>query len=312
MNEMKINNWKQATTVDCYICKVVFTHSPKFPHFNLPQFRIPKYNRHWMEIIPADIIGFSQKEKGMKGITADALVDFVKREQLTRWESHTSEEFANFASIIKDHASTDSRLYLPRHGDKIHLFQNKFLGLFEGVRGLDVGCRVFPGDMPHYEYYKKAGARMIGIDIFLCAPRPAANLYRENVLDLSGQPFCQKNYFDFITVPMIFGYDNPVSSVLGIAIGLSELARVLNNAGLIYIANDNCLDLGVAYVAQRIGFRAFFNDTIGNLEIPCGMFLIKANATKVSDHFQKLIDELEAKNLELPDLATLESDFVEC
>lgn len=235
----------------------------------------------------------------------NALIDFALREQLTRWETNTRDGFTELASQVEHEVDPKSSYYSPRHGWDIVLFSNEYLDLFEGITGLDVGCRVFPGYTPHYEYYRAAKANMLGIDILLDASDPRKGLFKANILNLTPPPFQERGIFDFITVAMIFGNGSPVNSVLGVAAGLSELARIINNSGLIYFA-EIYPDINVAYIAQRMGMRAFVNRQHKTelKRFPCGLFLIKTDVTLENNRFHKILEELEANMLELPDLTT--------
>lgn len=212
-------------------------------------------------------------------------VEFIQRQQLERHSDEVKREWNGITSlrIARDF------LYAPRHTHLVFKFRSEFEHLFPGRRVLDVGCAVEDGRSAFYRYYRGFGASTTGIDLSV-EDNPSERVFKGDARML---PFSDKG-FDFVTLPMIYGLNNPAETVLEIAAGLSELYRVMDN-GLVHIA-DPILLPGLVYIANLLGFRCFYNfqwhDSADDWNgIPVGSLLMKKDAPLPENPFQAVVIE---------------------
>jgi hypothetical protein len=223
----------------------------------------------------------------------DAQVDFIARQQLTRWAPPTRAGFAGLETLRPE----TNFYYTPRDTDGFFYFRRQHADLFRGIRGLDVGYLTDGPESSHTEYYRRFGAEMVGIDLLLPESAPAQGLYREDIRNLSGALFREAK-FKFITVSAVFGEACPSDHILEIAAGLSEINRVLDEDGLAFFAQAYP-EPAVWYTALRLGFRVFYNDS--NLrKLPQGWFLIKGKHPISSNHFYRVLRQLSKVEFDRP------------
>lgn len=251
------------------------------------------------------------------------LANFVAEQQaLRQGEGENGEAEAGWQKAAEIR-SDDAEHYKPRDINPMFKFASTHSNSFSGLRVLDIGCRVGASEEPQYEHYRKMGAGAIGLDLNI-ENDPVKGTYQGDVRMLPDH----LGEFDFITIPKIFGWHAPSETILEMAVGFAELARVLDN-GLIHIADEHILP-ELAYIAFRMGFRCFVNPgfnrneavsfkgmfnrsagevvmddsrPIGIFEavewngIPIGLLLVKRDQPLTKNPFHSLVSELEKGEL---------------
>jgi SAM-dependent methyltransferase len=212
-------------------------------------------------------------------------VDFILEQQLRRHLPEVEREWREITALKSDRDS----LYTPRYAHLIFKFRKEFGELFAGRRVLDIGCRIETPEYAFYRYYRNLGAKSVGIDLSV-EEDAKEGVFRGDARMLA---FPDRN-FDYVTLPMIYGLNNPAETVLEIVAGLSELYRVSDN-GLVHIA-DPILLPGLVYIANMLGFRYFYNfrwyDSADDWNgIPVGSLLVKRDAPLSGNPFQAVITE---------------------
>jgi hypothetical protein len=242
-------------------------------------------------------------------------IDFVAKQQAVRrstdevpcgWIKHCGEN--SF-----DPALLGSRWTLP-----FCYFGDQYAKCFTDTIGVDVGCNVAPplaryrSDqfiaiakkaknylwefetfIPHFEYYKKYGCNIRGLDInpnFTSPGQAVAGDLRMLTAD--------DEVIDFFTIAMIIGPGNPACTYLDVALCLGELKRTCNRKGLIYIADFIVMPALIA-CATIAGFRVFVNNSF-KYNIPIGIFLIRSDADIERSSFQPIIEYLFNFELLMP------------
>ncbi|MBI5700000.1 methyltransferase domain-containing protein [Candidatus Saganbacteria bacterium] len=214
-----------------------------------------------------------------------SFVDFVRRQQVARHSDDVEREWRGITALKRGRAF----LYAPRHSHLLFKFRREYDFLFAGRRVLDIGCAVEDGRSAFYSYYRGFGASAVGIDLSV-EDNPNEGIFKGDARMLA---FPDRS-FDFVTLPMIYGLNNPAETVLEIAAGLSELHRVLDN-GLVHIA-DPILLPGLVYIANMLGFRCFYNyrwhDSADDWNgIPVGSLLMKKDAPLPENPFQAVVSD---------------------
>ncbi len=220
-------------------------------------------------------------------------VQFIAGEQERR-QASPGEVLTEWRKIT-ELASEGGTLFAPRFGSPWYKFGERHQGIFTDLCSvLDVGCRVFPDEEAHYQYYRNMGAHAIGIDI-IDDGDPSTSVGDVRLLSHADATF------DFITIASIFGHGNPAPTYLEVAAGISELHRVLGN-GLIHIA-DKYMVPEVLFIAQLLGFQCFINPCRTLLiddwnGIPVGALLVKRDGAMQDNIFSRVITELAGQELE--------------
>jgi len=288
VNKIKINTWEQAFRLNFEPQTRVYDTHEWSESFS------PNFKNEFQAVLQAK----TQKRR------IDALVDFVLRQQLSRWQRGCADGFKELANL-RFEGNLAPLLYLGR--DPNGYFYRKYTSMFSGIIGLDVGCQLFEESkhnfaIPHYEYYRKLGAkRMIGIDMLLKEANEKEDVYPTDVRNMDTPALLQeKGIAHFATVAKIFGKTSPSNTVLEIAGGLSELQRVLRLDGLIFVA-DSRIDTALVYIAQKLGFKVFHNTirTATLLNLPLGYFIVHANCPVDQNHFSEVLSILGENQLEI-------------
>lgn len=193
-------------------------------------------------------------------------------------------------------------------------FGSEHAECFKSLAGLDVGCNVLTRGLrefsdrfidnakrsgeycydneilePHYDYYRKYGCKMLGIDLYPISSSPWVSQADLRMLDF------RDGVFDFITVAMIIGPSNSVSGVLGAAMCFSELYRTSKRNALIYLA-DFTVTPAVVFMAMQSGFRVYVNNAYDS-GIPIGLFLAKTDSAQGESRFVGVLSALESKEV---------------
>lgn len=230
-------------------------------------------------------------------------IEFVMAEQTHRTAPETQEGFVEVAKLRHE---DPEYFYWPRYFNAKYYFGTAAKAAnFQGGRGLDVGCLTTHGLATHYGYYETYfGMEMHAIDLNLPLEQEGERVKSADVRNL---PF-PNDYFDWATVPMVFGFGRPSDTILEIIVGLSELYRTTK--GFVHIADDTIMP-EVVFVAQQLGFRTYYNtrktsDRGMPLTMPMGLFLIKDRSVYpqlmayIENHGRAIPYSLRDQDLVLP------------
>lgn len=246
---------------------------------------------------------------------ADTFRPLLEFAEAHRWRERSSKAAVRARRNFCTENLGDRVCLSPRSTLECFYFSDAYSSCFRGAAGLDVGCIVFtraraprssllpapfrPTFTPHFLHYQRFGCRMKGIDVRLTSRELDTGFG-----DIRSLP-CADFIVDFITVAMILGPGNPCDSFLSVALGLTELRRVLQPDGLVYIA-DYILSPNMLYLCLLSGFRVFVNRQFEN-GIPIGVFLVKEGYDVRRSRFRLIINSLQEYEIDAESLSNVES-----